>query len=243
MADTTPKTPFETWSTHTVYQKIQEVVEDYENGRISEEEVLQFLQELNLKDEEHFLDKLDEYNEDLRLRLQKIDIANRALKIAGIVAVVNSNLEKMPGIDEKNKVNINKTLNEQLVSIKDLGDAKQVSDGISKVISRLEAKQRDLSAQGSAQLQQNLNDMRDIAMGLKADYLGATRVGLGTGTVLGGPLGEILGLGFDKMQVEADNDGVKYISGFISTNRHELASTLKSTATAVKNSPRLDHLD
>lgn len=241
MTDTTPKTPFETWSARTVYQKILEVVEDYENGLISEEEVLQFLQELNLKDEEHFLDKIDEYNEELRFRLQKIDIANRALKVAGIVAAINSELEKTPGIDAQNKIAINKTLNEQLVSIKDLGDAKQVSEGISRVISRLEAKQRDMALQGSSKIQQNLSDMRDIAMGLKADYLGATRLGLGTGIVLGGPLGEILSLGFDKMQVEADNDGTKYISGFISVHRHELASALKSTANAVKNSPRLDH--
>lgn len=238
---TTPEgqVPLEKWPASSVYQKIQEALEDFENGHITEEHLAQFLQELHIKDEEHFLDKMDEYNEDLRLRLQKIDIANRALQVAGIVAVATVDLEKAPGIDAQKKLALNKSLNESLLSIKDLGNAKQVAEGLDKTINRLESKQRELGLEGSGKLQQQISNMRDIAMGLKVDYLGSTRTSLGTGVVLSGPLGEIAGLGFDKLNVEADNDGTKYISGFIATAKQELSSELRATATHVKNRPHL----
>lgn len=231
--------PIETWPSNTVFQKIQEALEDYENGRITEEELVIFLEEIHKKDEEHFLDKMDEYNEDLRHRLEKISLAKLALDVAGIIAVVTSTLAKTPGMDENQKNALNKTLNEQLLGIKDLGDAKQVAEGIDKTAQKLHAKLREVSGSGAEKLQHHINSMKDIAMGIKADYLGSTRTSLGTGTVLQGPLGEILGLGFDKLQVEADNDGAKYISGFISTQRNELSTELRATANHVKNRPQL----
>jgi hypothetical protein len=242
---TNPETqaPLETWPASSVYQKIQEMMEDYENGYINEEQVIEFLQELNIKDEEHFLDKMDDYNDELRARLRKIDIANRALLGASIVNAVSKDVDLSAAMQEQQKEALKKELNETLVNIKNPGDAKEVSDGLEKAARQLESMQKGLSAEVGKKAQEHVNSMRDIAMGLRTDYLGATRTSLGTGTVLQGPLGEILGLGFDKLQVEADNDGGKYISGFIADNRKDLAMDLKTTATNVKNRPQLSPPD
>lgn len=230
-------TPLEQWSAHTVYQKIQEALEDYEYGRISEEELSQFLLELNKKDEEHFLDKIDRYNEELRVRLHKINIAKKALEASSIVAIVTTQMDKIPEIEKTKKLAITQTLNQTITSIKDPSNPEQVHTGLEKIVKQLESTQKQLKSDSGNKMQNQINALKEITMGLRADYLGSTRTSLGTGTVLQGPLGEILNLGFDKLQVEADNDGTKYIAGFITTARHELADTLKATANYAKNSP------
>lgn len=241
--DRDTRSPLETLPASSVYQKLQELLEDYENGHIQEEELGHFLQELHVQDEEHFLDQMDEYNAELRLRLQKIDIARRALEASGIVDEASLTLDESPEFDAEQKKAFKQSVNEQLLNVKDLGDAKQVTEGLDNAISKLEVKQRTLTGASAEKMQNHVNSMRDIAMGLKVDYLGSTRTSLGTGTVLQGPLGEIMGLGFDKLQVEADNDGAKYISGYISTQRNELSSELRATAKNVNNRPKLSPLD
>ncbi len=234
--DFTDKTTVQKWPASSVHKKIQEVLQDFENGDITEEYLAQFLEELRLKDEDHVLDKIDEYNEDLRLRLQKIEIAKRALEASGIFSEVKDSLDHSPSVDESKKNALNKSLNDKLVGIKDLGNAKQVSDGIASAINTLQSEEK----LGTGKFQEHINSLKDIAMGLKVDHLGSTRTSLGTGVVLQGPLGEVLGLGFTKLQVEADNDGAKYITGYISTQRNELATELRATANYVKNRPQLN---
>lgn len=232
-------TPLDQWNAHTVHQKIQEALEDYEYGRISEEALAEFLLELNKRDEDHFIDKIDRYNEELRERLHKINIAKRALEASSIVAVVTTQMDQIPELEKNKKLALTQSLNESITSIKDPSNPEQVHTGVEKIIKQLESNQKNLKSDGSSKVQNQINALKEITMGLRVDYLGSTRTSLGTGTVMQGPLGEILGLGFDKLQVEADNDGTKYIAGFITNARHELADTLKSTANYVKNSPHL----
>ncbi len=230
-------TPLDQWNAHTVHQKIQEALEDYEYGRINEEELAEFLLELNKRDEDHFLEKIDRYNEELRERLHKIDIAKRALEASNVVAIVTTKMDQIPELEKTKKLALTQSLNESITSIKDPSNPEQVHTGVEKIIKQLETTQKQLKSNSGNTVQNQINALKEITMGLKADYLGSTRVSLGTGTVLQGPLGEILGLGFDKLQVEADNDGTKYIAGFITNARHELADTLKATANYAKNSP------
>lgn len=236
-------TPLEQWNAHTVHQKILETLEDYEYGRINEEELAEFLLELNKRDEDHFLEKMDRYNEELRERLHKIDIAKRALEASSVVAVVTTKLDEMPDLEKSKQMALAKTMNETITNIKDPSNPEQVNTGLEKIIKQLESQQKTMKSDSAGKIQDQINALKEITMGLRADYMGSTRTSLGTGVVLQGPLGEILNLGFDKLQVEADNDGTKYIAGFITSARHELADTLKSTANYVKNSPQLNPND
>ncbi len=230
-------TPLDQWNAHTVHQKILEALEDYEYGRISEEELTEFLLELNKKDEDHFIDKIDSYNEELRERLKKIDIAKKALEASGIVAVATSQIDQIPELEKNKKLALNQSLNNTVTTIKDPSNPQQVQTGIEKAVIILESGQKQLGKDAANKFQNHINALKEITMGLKTDYLASTRLSIGTGTVLQGPLGELMGLGFTKLKVDANSDGTKYISGFITNARHELASAIKATADYAKNSP------
>lgn len=224
------KGQIELLNSDSVYRKLNEYIQDFQNGNMTEVQLAEALAELNLQDEEHFLNDLDEYDKTLRKRLQQIEIAKRALEAANIIVDFADELEIGPGVDKTHAEQIAREVKQKISNIKDYGDAAEVSDALNNTNDYLDTIKDSLNDEGRKALEQIQDDIKQITMGLKVDHLGTTRLGLGTGIVLQGPLGEVLNLGFDKLQVDADNDTAKPISGYITNQRSKLAGAIRSAA-------------
>lgn len=160
-------------------------------------EVQQFMDELNVKDVAH------ERNELIYSR-------GEFLLIDHIDEKIKEDVNMTP--DEKN--DLGKKVTAEFSKINKFADKRNLTDLKKNVQSHVSKSKMDKSTLKSAIADMdNLERIRDIAMGDSPDYMGSTKIGLGTGQRFQGVLGEVsASMELLRSSLDTDNDKNAYFA-------------------------------
>jgi hypothetical protein len=195
------------------------------------------------KDRDHLFEKMVERMPELGKKVEHIEVASIALVASNSMVLLEQELARNPPAQTPQcKPGFAKKISEELLLIKDLGDAREVNQALFEMMKKLDKAANSLP-KGPARtnlekcskgVEKCANDLKDIIMGVKVDHTGTTRLSHANSQVLGGPLGTVMGLGFNKLQAESSNNQAgQYITGFITKCRNELGLDLKHAAESV----------
>lgn len=193
------------------FDKLYEKSNEQHHELDAKPEVRQFMEELELRDFDLEHSRL----QNARAEYALVNHFQIALKLE-------------PKISQKAKQELTKQMDAAFNSVDDFADEEQLADMQAKIDDLMDANGVDNQhIRGVVADMTNQESQREITMGQRSDYMGTTKMGLGTGQRFHGVLGEVK----ESMQLlrdnlDTDNDRNAYFAKITSINGTHIISSV-----------------